>query len=280
MSRYVVRNVEGKFSLAAGYVNNKEKLPETAPEGTYYRVGNCDSNFMAFEGGKWIPKDSCPTEWRALHVYTKSKLPSESDWESPKRQTEEYLTHDQKLIYFFRHEDFCNNGGPIRDDYISTNGWSDGCDFNDRGLPSDATPETLRSLEYQGKREGWDYTWCTLEEWENLYEKEKTRILQAILDKQAKQFNKTTDKKLDFIIHNMKDPMGMNLKEIYPDKKDDDEGEFDEDAYYESPQCIIDDEFDKLWFIAAEYGRILQIADFYGKEYAPEDIRIIYHISG
>ena len=279
MSRYVIRNVEGKFSLAAGSVYNKEKLPEVAPEGTYYRVNTGESNYMAFEGGKWVPKDMCPTEWRALQVYTKSKLPSESDWESPKKQTEEYMTHDQKLVYFFRHEDFCNNGGPIRDDYISTNGWSDECDFNGRGLPSDVTEATLRAVEYNGKREGYDYTWCTLNEWEDLYDKERNRIIQAILDKQAKQFNKKTDQKLDFIIRNMKDPMSMNLKEIYPDKKDDDE-EMDENEYYESPQCVIDDEFDKLWFIAAEYGRILQIADFYGKEYSPEDIRIIYHISG
>ena len=105
-----------------------------------------------------------------------------------------------------------------------------------------------------------------------------TQWLKRRAEAYEKKHHDNINKKLDFIIHNMKDPMNANFDELNEKEVDDDGNEIcDEYSYYDSPEYIIEEEMPKLYQIAEEIGKIASIADYYNI-YSREDIRIIYYI--
>ena len=49
--------------------------------------------------------------------------------------------------------------------------------------------------------------------------------------------------------------------------------------YYDSPQCIIDEEMPNLYSIGYEIGRLEQISSMYGFYWSSNDVRVIYYIA-
>lgn len=276
MSRYVIRHVEAKYDLVDGSVYRVADLPKDAPEGTLYRAWQCDSRYYKMTNGEWVGQDTCPTEWRLLTGYQKLLKPhTDSEWRQ--NSTRKFKNEDGSDAWFLRHVEFANNGGAIRDDYISSHAWSDNCPFRGRGVPDDISPETREEMTYEGKLRGYDHTWCTLSEWDALYDAEQARILGMIKDAYQKQNNNVIQKKLDFIIHHMKDPMNADYTDLYKKPVDCEGNEIDEENdYYESPEYIIDEYKYNLYLIAAEMGHIAQIAEW--NDVWEDNVRIIYYI--
>ena len=306
MSTYTIRHVEGRFKLIAGSVCKLEDLPATAPEGTYYATWQCEHRYAVYKNGKWEPADSCPTEWRLLKTYNRlDRMPtSDCAKENTVRLTdptsnEEYLMH--------ANDEFCNNGGSIRDEYISSRNWrlKDDVPFNGRGLPSDLSEETREVMKYETedwhagadengnypkvtKLRGYDYTWVTLSEWSQMYDYEMQRLKNLILEYASKKNSIQINKKLDMILTHMKDPMHMDSKEVdklvnplVKSDDDDENADYDESSETEwEVQQNFEEEYEELTIslfqIAEEYGRIYQIADQH--DLYEGDVRCIYYL--
>ncbi len=287
MSRYVIRHVEAKYELIEGTIYNVDKLPKDAPEGTTYKAWNCEFKYYKRVNGEWVGQNSCQTEWRLLSGYQKTRKPKDDDEEWKKNATEEYKTSDGLAVYFLKRSEFANNGGAIRDDYISSHALSEKCSFKGRGIPYDISPETYEEMMYdmsmfgeksEKRLRGYDHTWCTLSEWNELYDTEEERILNLIKEAYQKENNTLINKKLDYIINHMKDPFSGDPKdEIYKKPVDEDGNVIDDECdYYESPEYIIKEYMPNLYLIAEEIGRITQIAEWNGVW--EDNLRIIYYI--
>lgn len=296
MSTYTYRRAEGKFPKILGAIYEYDELPDvtTMKEGDTYRIWNKDKRFMKVIDGEWKPVDDCEYEWRLLPLYTEvSRKPSRArykdengEWKYYEKEDRSYQYHtDEDNITKLLHKNlcFCNNGGAIRDDYISTRGFGeDNFDkFRGRGLPDNVDPATVVDMnDEEGKFHGWDTTYLTLAEWDSVYDMEQVRILDLIKKAFDKQSHDSIEKKIDFIIHHMKDPASMNIDEIYKKKVNEDGEEIDEEddnGYYDSPEYFIDDYMPNLYLIAEEIGRIALIAEYYDI-YSWDDIRVIYHL--
>lgn len=266
MSRYLIRHVEAKYNIIDGTAYRPSDLPEDAKEGSIWRVYNMEHRFYRKTADGWQGQNSCPTEWRLLKGYVKlAKKPDEDRMTG----TETFSDIESgEHVIFEKNTEFSNNGGCIRDDYISTHGLSDRCPFKNRGIPEDISPETMEEMKYNGKIRGYDHTWCMLSEWESFYESETERILGYIEKANEDVFRKKTNEKLDFIINNMKNPQAADPTPLY--KKD------DEDAYYDSPEYIKDEYMPNLMLISEEIGKISLIAEWNG--IYSDDVRIIYYI--
>ena len=83
--------------------------------------------------------------------------------------------------------------------------------------------------------------------------------------------------KLDFIIDHMKDPMSADT-DAFRKPSDECDDEYTED-YYDSPQCIIDEEMPNLYSIGYEIGRLEQISSMYGFYGSSNDVRVIYYLA-
>ena len=311
MSTYTIRHVEGRFQLTAGSVYKLEDLPKEAPEGTYYNTWQQEHRFAVFHNGKWEPADSCPTEWRLLKTYNRlTKMPT--DEYKQKNVTTLMDTGGQPWLMHVNDE-FCNNGGSIRDEYISSRNWrlKDDVPFNGRGLPDDLSAATREAMMYEDddwqagadengnypkvmKKRGYDYTWVTLSEWSAMYDYETERLRNLITDYVNRKNAVTINKKLDMILRHMKDPSTIdkgeiekliNVKPVLPEDDGDDDADYDEsDERTEPTEWELDQDFREeyetltisLFQIAVEYGRIYQIADQH--DVYEGDIRCIYYL--
>lgn len=313
MSTYTIRHVEGRFKLTAGSVYKLEDLPATAPEGTYYTTWQCEHHYAVFRNGKWEPVDSCPTEWRLLKTFNRlSRLP-ENEWE--RKNTTALNDSDGKEWLMHANEEFCNNGGHIRDEYISSRNWrlKDDVPFNGRGLPDDLSEETRQAMMYEDddwsaqpdengnypkvtKQRGYDFTWVTLSEWSQMYDYEMERLKNLIIEYTIKKNTNSINKKLDMILLHMKDPSRLDPAEVSklvnpPVKLTDDEAEDEqEEDYDESDErnmetdWELDQNFEEeyetltisLFQIAEEFGRIYQIAEQH--DVYESDVRCIYYL--
>lgn len=298
MSRYTIRHVEGRFSTEAGAVYELSELPDasTVAEGTEYRIYNKEKPYVIAKNGQWKFCDKCPSEWRLLPLYSKCNTKpararykdENGEWKYYEKENpnyREYQSEDGDKMILHKRTYFCNNGGAIRDDYISTS-WCNNVFFAGRGFPDDMAEETRKSIYDEDDKDeegnikfyGYDRTWVLLSEWDALYDTEQEKILKKIAEAYEKKHHDNINKKLDFIIHNMKDPMNANFDELNEKEVDDDGNEIcDEYSYYDSPEYIIEEEMPKLYQIAEEIGKIASIADYYNI-YSREDIRIIYYI--
>lgn len=277
MSRYLIRHVEGRFECVKGSVNKKDDLPKDAAPGDTWKVWGVPSEqrYQTFNGVEWFGSSSCKSEWRLLTPMTyKARKPKP---EYPGQSEDEFIDELQKQdgspIWLKRHEEFCNNGGAMRDDYVG-NGWGGNeCFWRDRGFPEDMSEETKKACTYDGELRGYSKTWCTGSELYSLYETEEKRILSLIKDAYMKSTTSSMEKKIDFIIKNMKEPARADLSEIYKKKSEDE----DDDEYYDSPEYLIEEYMPNLFLLAEELGKVNYIGDLYGI-YSGEDLRIIYYI--
>ena len=319
MSTYTHRLVEGKFFKYDGVCYKIDKLPSSTKEGTLYRVNGEEFPYYKFTDGKWVGQQTCPYEWRLLTPYTTAdRLPQRSSYtvrQSPtdddlsfmdnlKRSVRTFIYGQPKedLVYYDSDEDECyevwkrpngdeqvmvrhdlwaNNGGPIRDEYISERLAYIDVPFRGRGLPNDVSAQTRLAMtdKSNGRLYGYSITWCTIDEWRALYDSEQDRILGKIRDAYENKYHNDVNSKLDFIIDHMKDPMSADTASLRkPTDAERDECDADED-YYDSPQCIIDEEMPNLYSIGYEIGRLEQISSMYGFYGSSNDVRVIYYLA-
>lgn len=296
MSVYTIRYIEGKFSNIAGTKNSIKDLPDDASEGAVYRVWNADFKYYKKTGSEWVGQDTCETYWKLLAPIKKlDRLPERAKYEvldpSTFEPTGEYKYYepenpnieiikkdDGSELYLKKCPYFYNNGGAIRDEYIR-NRWNDNFPYKDRGFPDDMCDETRKSMtDDDGEfcKYGYNKTYVTLSEWYSFYEKEKARILGKIKDSYEKKFHNEINAKLDFLINNMKSPVEADVNTFFSNlnKNDND----NDDDYYDSAECIIEENMINLYQIAEEIGKIEYVADMYELWGCSNDVRVIYYL--
>ena len=164
-----------------------------------------------------------------------------------------------------------NNGGYIRDNYISTNGW-DSQPFTGRGIPSDISEEAAKLMapeknvlfECDCKH---SRTWVTLAEWEELYNKKfkefKHEIFKFYTSKNADSINK----KLNIVLNKL----GVETEEFENENYDE----------VEQEEYIWGELFEELTAIGDEISRNVALAEQFlnGVYVGYDDVRILYYIS-
>ena len=143
MSTYTHRYIEVKIECIDGQVWNKEQLPDPKKhEGEVWKIGNHNRTsdvapyYMAKEGPgitfddsvyTWEPVYEVKTKWVPLKWYgylPNNRVFANSDpYYKPK-----YITakdENGKEILLEENILWCNNGGYVRDEYVSSRGFSD-----------------------------------------------------------------------------------------------------------------------------------------------------------
>ena len=123
---------------------------------------------------------------------------------------------------------------------------------------------------------GYSKTYVTLSEWYSFYEKEKARILGKIKDSYEKKFHNEINAKLDFLINNMKSPVEADANTFFSNLNENDND--NDDDYYDSAECIIEENMINLYQIAEEIGKIEYVADMYELWGSSNDVRVIYYL--
>lgn len=250
----------------AKFVQKRVMLPtENIEAGTVYGVRQEGSVYYKRTNGEWkpVPSETIKRGWRLLKTYSIGlKGSTYSDWRKQK------AVIDSKEVTLLETDGWCNNGGNIRDDYINNDYSIADCHFAERGFPEDISPETLAAItDENGKTRGYHRTWVTVDEWRDLYESEEARFLTELKEAYMKRMTDGVVKRLDYIIANMKDPLGAQ-------KPNFDEEEEDE---YDAVDEIISENMTRLYLIAEEIAKADLIAEQNGL-YSTSDIRIIYFI--
>ena len=248
-------------------------------DGKYIKVRLGGEKYVGYSNGSWTPY---PSEmvfrgWRLLKTYG---TPTPSDTSSVSKKMT--VTRDGKDMTMLVNEYWCNNGGAIRDDYISSQWGFKDCPFRQRGIPDDISPETRESMTYDGKISGYSHTWATVSEWASLDEAEEERLVDLIKTHVMKTTNRRMEDKIDFIISHMKDPMSIrkeNVPGYVPDVMEEDEDIEIEDEYADDEAEFneeLSEQMSRLYLIAEEIGKAELIAEQNGVY--SSDIRIIYYI--
>lgn len=301
MSSYLHRLYEGRFPVIAGYVYEKEELPDitTVKEGTVYNnfEHNKTSKYYKAVNGEWVPYDGeIEYRWRALQPLCEVDYkPSRARFKDVQpdgtvvwkyyesedfdyRNTKEWTNEDGIRKLLQKQAMYVDCGGAIRDEYISVRGFGPELDFKDRGFPVDMTEETREAVYgHDGKFTGWDATWVTMSEWSELHDKVEDEIIHKLREAYEKEMKTEINKKLDFIIRHMKEPLCADVPAFYKslEPQTDEEGN---EYGYDSPEYIKEEYFPNLYCIASELGKAAIMKDFYGI-YGDENFRIIYFIA-
>lgn len=291
MARYTYRHYEVRRPVIDGYACNlKDHILEKAVNGQTWCVHGEEFRYYTLVDGKWIGSNTVEKKWELCKFALEVKKPALSKEDYPEHYTNPWNSiHVMKDSsdnerYFKIIDDWANNGGAIRDEYLCDYGFGD-TGWSGRGLPTDCSPELLEVLKDEdGELPKYHYTNITLSELRTIYDKEETRILGLIKDSYIKQMNSDINKKLDFIIVNMKDPISMNLddlkkKKVNPDDEYDDIETYDEDNdYYESPEYIIEEYMPNLYLLCQEIAKLEYVAQDIYDVYSDEDIRVIHYV--
>lgn len=300
MSRYLHRLYEGKFPMISGSVYDKSELPDinSVSEGTVYNNFEPNKTFKYYKAinNEWVSFDG-PVEykWRALQPlcevnykptpsrYKELQEDGSFVWKyydsdnSEYNNTKQWENEDGIIKIFHKQNMYVDGGGVIRDEYISTRGFGPDLEFKNRGFPIDMTEETRQAIyDSNGKFDGWDATWVTIDEWIELYDKEEKNIIGKYHEAFENQMKSEINKKLDFIIENMKSPICADIPAFYKslEPEVDDEGN---ECGYETPEYITEEYMPNLYMISSEIGKAALMKDFYGL-YGNENFRIIYFI--
>lgn len=303
MSTYTTRLIEAKITESKGFLDDDNVFPEGVQNGDIYtlpyNIRTDDKKYCKYVDGKWEYMADCPSHWILLKAYIprgpkkpqKKVLVDEYDEHFKKtgRQVEQpvgmpdnnaYLFKDEngKDVWFKIEDDWSNNGGNVRDNYISTYGSND--NIKGRGLPDDLSDDAKKILtdeESDAKKYGYAFTWCSLAEWYRLYDEAEKEILKKLDNLYVKKHLQSSENKLNFIIKNLgKNPSDKERNKIikYAGRpKDEDDFDFDEEMAY-----IIEEDLPVLWSIGYEIGRVEALTDMYDL-YGSDSVRIIYYLS-
>lgn len=286
MSTYTHRYIEVEIECIDGSVWNKENLPSASKhEGEVWKVTNYRNHpevspyYVAKEAPGitfdestyiWKPLDKVEKKWVPVKWYgflPKNKVLENHD---PYYKPKYVVAKDGNGKEMFLEENllWCNNGGFVRDDYISSHGLSSH-KFANRGLPSDVSEEVKADIE--SEKYNYDKTWVDLDEWEVAFEAAKEKFMKNVQLKFEKMNKKDISDKLDTILATIKDP---NYK---PKKKKKEE---DEDYYYEDTiEYLFEEDIWELFNIQMEIDRTEFIVEQFDNHYSHFGTRIIYYLA-
>ena len=288
MSTYTHRYIEVKIPCIDGEVWNKSNLPDAQKhEGEIWRIGNHNRPadvapyYRAKEGPgitfdesvyTWEPVYEVKAKWVPLKWYgylPKNRVLANSDpYYKPK-----YITakdENGKEIFLAENLLWCNNGGYIRDEYISSRGFGSS-KFANRGLPDDVSEEVFKDI--ASEKYAYDKTWVTLQEWETAFESAKEKFMLGVEKRYDKMSRNEISEKLDNILATLKDP------NYEPEKKEESD---DEDGYIEYEDTIeymFEEEIWELFNIQMEIDRAEFILEQFDNHYNRLASRIIYYLA-
>lgn len=277
MSQYTTRILEVRVSTSKGtsykYENLVERYKDIAKEGDYFVLyENFKPQTIKYVNGEFVrTNEKIPKVWKLVKFYSnydvKNRIVSDSDGEHP-IFVSDGIVNGEKVSSSV---EWCNNGGYIRDNYISTNGW-ESQSFTGRGVPSDISEEAAKLMAPE-KDElfGCDYkhsrTWVTLSEWEELYNKKFEEFKRKISELYSSKNADSINKKLNIVLNRLGVETEESKNEYY------DEGEQEE--------YIWEELFEELRAIDDEISRNVALAEQFldGVYVDYDDVRILYYIS-
>ena len=277
MSQYTTRILEVRVSTSKGtsykYENLVERYKDTAKEGDYFVLyENFKPQTIKYVNGEFIKtNEKIPKVWKLVKFYSnydvKNRIVLDSDGEHPIFASDGVVNGEKVSSSV----EWCNNGGYIRDNYISTNGW-ESQSFTGRGIPSDISEEAAKLMAPE-KNDlfGCDCkhsrTWVTLSEWEELYNKKFEEFKRKISELYSSKNADSINKKLNIVLNRL----GVETEEFKNEYYD--EGEQEE--------YIWEELFEELRAIDDEISRNVALAEQFldGVYVDYDDVRILYYIS-
>ena len=277
MSQYTTRILEVRVSTSKGtsykYENLVERYKDTAKEGDYFVLyENFKPQTIKYVNGEFIKtNEKIPKVWKLVKFYSnydvKNRIVLDSDGEHPIFASDGVVNGEKVSSSV----EWCNNGGYIRDNYISTNGW-ESQSFTGRGVPSDISEEAAKLMAPEkDDLFGCDYkhsrTWVTLSEWEELYNKKFEEFRRKISELYSSKNTDSINKKLNIVLNRL----GVETKEFNNEYYD--EGE--------QKEYIWGELFEELRTIGDEISRNVALAEQFldGVYVDYDDVRILYYIS-
>ena len=277
MSQYTTRILEVRVSTSKGtsykYENLVERYKDIAKEGDYFVLyENFKPQTIKYVNGEFVrTNEKIPKVWKLVKFYSnydvKNIIVSDSDGEHP-TFVSDGIVNGEKVSSSV---EWCNNGGYIRDNYISTNGW-ESQSFTGRGIPSDISEEAAKLMAPE-KNDLFECdckhsrTWVTLSEWEELYNKKFEEFRRKISELYSSKNVDSINKKLNIVLNRL----GVETKEFNNEYYD--EGEQEEYIWGEL--------FEELRTIDDEISRNVALAEQFldGVYVNYDDVRILYYIS-
>ena len=277
MSQYTTRILEVRVSTSKGtsykYENLVERYKDIAKEGDYFVLyENFKPQTIKYVNGEFVrTNEKIPKVWKLVKFYSnydvKNRIVSDSDGEHP-MFAPDGVVNGEKVSSSIEWD---NNGGYIRDNYISTNGW-DSQPFTGRGIPSDISEEAAKLMAPEkdvlfGCDCKHSRTWVTLAEWEELYNKKFKEFKHEIFKFYSSKNADSINKKLNIVLNKL----GVETEEF--ENENYDEGEQEE--------YIWEELFGELIAISDEISRNVALAEqFLNNAYIHyNDVRILYYIS-
>lgn len=277
MSQYTTRILEVRVSTSKGtsykYENLVERYKDIAKEGDYFVLyENFKPQTIKYVNGEFVrTNEKIPKVWKLVKFYSnydvKNRIVSDSDGEHP-IFVSDGIVNGEKVSSSV---EWCNNGGYIRDNYISTNGW-ESQSFTGRGVPSDISEEAAKLMapekdELFGCDCKHSRTWVTLSEWEELYNKKFEEFKRKISELYSSKNADSINKKLNIVLNRL----GVETEEFKNEYYD--EGEQEE--------YIWEELFEELRAIDDEISRNVALAEQFldGVYVDYDDVRILYYIS-
>ena len=277
MSQYTTRILEVRISTSKGtsykYENLVERYKDIAKEGDYFVLyENFKPQTIKYVNGEFVrTNEKIPKVWKLVKFYSnydvKNRIVSDSDGEHP-MFAPDGVVNGEKVSSSIEWD---NNGGYIRDNYISTNGW-DSQPFTGRGIPSDISEEAAKLMAPEkdvlfGCDCKHSRTWVTLAEWEELYNKKFKEFKHEIFKFYSSKNADSINKKLNIVLNKL----GVETEEF--ENENYDEGEQEEYIWGEL--------FEELTAIGDEISRNVALAEQFlnGVYVGSDDVRILYYIS-
>lgn len=276
MSKYTTRIIEVKVSTSKGtsykYENLVERYKDIAKEGDYFTLyEKFKPQTVKYVNGEFVRTDEkIPDTWKLVKFYSdydvKNRIISDSEGEHPIFNSCGEINGEKVSCS----TEWVNNGGYIRDNYISINGW-DKQPFTGRGIPSDISDEAAKLMApepdtFFGGDLKHSRTWVTLSEWEDLYNKKLEVFKRKLSELYSSKNNDSINKKLNLVLNHL----GVETEEL-KDEEYYDEGEQEE--------YIWEELFYELRDIENEITRNVTLAEQFLDGYVDYDnIRILYYI--
>ena len=291
MSTYVTRVIEVKLPCVKGYVWNEESLnkidKKTLLPYDVYRV-NSDNEYpyrkfhIAHEidgiPEYWEKMKTCDYKWHLVKYWVLNNPHSHTD------KFEIISDNKGKQEEVKKISEYCDNGGSIRDVYLSR-WYEDTYNIINRGIPEDCSEETRKELCLDDKYI-YNRTYVLLSELYSIYNREienfKNKIKTTIFNDQLK----TIDKKIDKIYSklNGEETEPEVESEMEPDTEvnemsDDTDYDTESYDYEENIDSLFDEPFNDIQTLNDEIVIIHRLVDEIYGYISSDNIRINYYFS-
>ena len=219
-----------------------------------------DESVYVWEARTNVEKKWVPVKWYSVLNKNKVLLNKDPNWKPKYVVTKDGMFLQENFLW-------ANNGGCVRDDYISTRCWKES-KVSGRGLPVDVSEEIESDIvsDYH-----YDMTWVTVSEWEEILEARKKEFESEVYKRYAKEDKREVMAKLDEIFKAIKDP---NYTPKKKKKSDEDVTDWEETVEY-----LFEEEIWDLFVIQMEIDRTEFILQEFADSYAYSEARIIYYLA-